>query len=374
MSSSAPAILFAGGGSGGHISPGLAIAERLRDREPKARAVFACSTRTIDRTMLEHAGEEFHPMPASPPSFRARAAWRFLRNYQQTRRRVRRLLRTESIDLVIALGGFVAAPCVAAARASGLPSVLVNLDAPPGKANRMIARKCQRVLSAVDLPIAPKFAQEVVGLPVRRSAITAEEPAACRRAFGLDPDRPVLLVTGASQGATSINAFMQEMARNHAADFAGWQILHLAGIEADEPLREAYQRAEIPAVVQPFTHEMGRAWGAADLAISRAGANSVAEVAINAVPSIFLPYPYHADQHQKHNAAPLIERGGAVLVDDGIEAAKNLEQLRPVLQRLMGDSAERARMRERLETSRPDDAAARIVEIVLNLISSSKGG
>ena len=322
--------------------------------------------------MLEHAGEEFHPLPASPPSFRARAAWRFLRNYQQTRRRVRRLLRTESIDLVIALGGFVAAPCVAAARANGLPSVLVNLDAPPGRANRMIARQCRRVLSAVELPMAPKFAERVVGLPVRRSAITAEEPADCRRAFGLDSARPVLLVTGASQGATSINAFMQAMARHHAADFAAWQILHLTGAKADDPLREAYRRAGIRAVVEPFAHEMGLAWGAADLAISRAGANSVAEVAINAVPSIFLPYPYHADQHQKHNAAPLIERGGAVLVDDGIEAAKNLEQLRPVLLRLMDDAAERAEMKRRLEASRPDDAAARIVEIVLEMIGSSK--
>lgn len=363
-SAGAPTILFAGGGSGGHISPGLAIAERVRELAPGALALFACSQRAIDREMLDDAGEAWIALPASPPSVRPAAVVRFVLNFRASVKMVKRLLAERQITHVVALGGFVAAPAVAAARGR-VPVTLVNLDAPPGKANRWMAKKCDRVLTAIELPMMPRFAQRVVGLPIRRRALAQADAHECRARLGLDPASPVLLVTGASQGATSINDLMVELARSHGELFSGWQVLHLAGRGADEPLRRAYEQAGIAALVMPFLHEMGLAWGAADVAISRAGANSVAEAEANAVPTVFLPYPHHRDMHQKHNAQPLVDRGGAVMVIDQIAADANARAMMPVLTRLLGDAETRAAMRRSLAREGRIDAAEAIAREIL---------
>ncbi|HRQ76311.1 MAG TPA: glycosyltransferase [Phycisphaerales bacterium] len=361
---SASTILFAGGGSGGHISPGLAIAERVREQSPMTHALFACSQRAIDREMLDDAGESWVALPASPPSIRPGAAIRFVLNFRASVKIVRGLIAEKNVSHVVALGGFVAAPAVAAARGR-VPVTLVNLDAPPGKANRWMAKKCDRVLTAIELPMMPHFAKRVVGLPIRRRAQAPADAHECRARLGLDPAAPVLLVTGASQGATSINELMMELARSHHELFAGWQVLHLAGRGADEPLRQAYAEAGIAALVMPFLHEMGLAWGSADVAISRAGANSVAEADANAVPTVFLPYPHHRDMHQKHNAQPLVDRGGAIMVIDQIAANANAMAMMPVLKRLLGDVEVRAAMRRSLKREGRIDAAEAIAREIL---------
>src|SRR5690606_13056094 len=130
---------------------------------------------------------------------------------------------------------------VAAARRRA-PILLVNLDAPPGKANRLMARKCTTVITAIALPMMRRFAKHVVGVPVRLAALTPGKPAACRRKLGLDPDLPTLLVTGASQGAGSINELMIELASSQQRLFDGWQIYHLAGRGNAEAVRAAYKQ------------------------------------------------------------------------------------------------------------------------------------
>ena len=366
---SAAVILFAGGGSGGHIAPGLAIAERLAEFDPHARAIFACSNRAIDADMLEKAGAEFVAMPAAPLRKSPMGLLRFAREYRRTIRMARRLIGERGVTQVVALGGFVAAPVVAAAKRCGVSATLVNLDAPPGKANRLIARQCDRVLSAVALPSLPRFAERIVGLPVRRAAIAPADQSACRAKLGLNPELPTLLVTGASQGARSINALLIELAVQSPEMLRGWQVLHLAGFGDDGPVRAAYQAAGIPALVQPFMHEIGLAWGAADLAISRAGANSVAEVAINAVPCIFLPYPYHRDQHQRHNAEPLARIGGAIIVRDRIDTDENVRNLSPILRDMLAGPGKLDEMRTALRAAKSADAAKFIAEIVLQKLT-----
>lgn len=363
--SSAPAIIFAGGGSGGHISPGLAIAERIASQRPDADRVFVCSERPIDREMLQEAGEDFVTIPATPPIMRPASLWRFLRTHLRSRSMVRELIQQRHITHVIALGGFVAAPAAVAGHQLGIPVTLVNLDSPPGKANRWMRAKCEHVFSAVDVPEPRGFADEVVGLPLRQRALAPGDAAACRKELQLDPDRPTLLVTGASQGATSINEMLIELLRHRSELFHGWQVLHLAGRDGDEPVRAAYQEAGVPGRVEPFLHEIGLAWGAADVAVSRAGANSVAEIAANRVPAIFIPYPHHADRHQERNAAPLAKVGGAMIVEDRITPKASAALLQPALRKLMNDPAKRATMRERLESLPFSDAAARIAAFAL---------
>lgn len=369
--SAAMTVIFAGGGSGGHISPGLAIAERLRERTSDVKPLFICSTRDIDRQMLEEAGETFVPIPATPPAWQPRAAWQFLRNFQKSRRQVRSLIHEQPVRGVVALGGFVAVPIVAAAKREGVPAVLINLDAPPGKANRMMARKCNAVYSAVALPMLPQFASEVVGMPIRRRAIAREKAAACRTELGLAPDRLTLMVTGASQGATSINRMMIELVHQSPALLADAQVLHLAGSGASESLREAYAEANIRAVVIEFLYEIGRAWGAADIAVSRAGANSVAEAAANRVPTIFLPYPHHRDKHQRHNAQPLVDAGGALMLDDAVDAEVNARLIEPILTVLLRDEVKRRTMQAALEPFARADAADRIAAMILEQLQLS---
>jgi UDP-N-acetylglucosamine--N-acetylmuramyl-(pentapeptide) pyrophosphoryl-undecaprenol N-acetylglucosamine transferase len=368
-------VVFAGGGSGGHISPGLAIAERLTEISPMSKAIFVCSQRAIDAAMLSEAKARFVPIPASPPAIKPAAVLRFLMNFKQSRSVVKQLIREKNVERMVALGGFVAAPAVVAARTMSVPVMLVNLDAPPGRANQWIARRCDEVYSAIDLPMVPNFAAKVIGMPVRRRAIAPGNVQFCRERLNLDPRKKTLFVTGASQGATSINSFMEELVATHGDLFRNqgpesWQIYHLSGAGADEALRQTYSSLGVNATVASFLNDIGLAWGAADLALSRAGANSVAEAAINAVPTLFLPYPYHKDMHQRFNAQPLVDLGGAAMVDDCITPQANVEHVGPVLRDLLDDDLVRESMRDRLRGHHFPDAAMTIAKMLLRTHSA----
>ncbi len=360
-------VLFAGGGSGGHISPGLAIAERLMEIDPESQAWFLCSQRPIDKLMLDEAGAQYSPLPATPPSFHLTKALRFLLNFRRSKHKAMEIIREGGVTYVVALGGFVAAPVVIAARACGIPILLTNLDNPPGKANRWMARRCGDVVSAIELPDLPNFATSIVGMPVRRRAIAPTSGLAwtCYDQLGLDPERQTLLVTGASQGSTSINEFIIALAEREPDVFEGWQILHLAGTGTWENLEKRYQATGIAVQVRPFLHDMGLAWGVADLALSRAGASSVAEASCNAVPTIFLPYPYHRDMHQKFNARRMVEIGGALLVTDAIDVEANLRQIGPRLRELMTKPPKLLAMGSVLRSNVPPDAALHIARMLI---------
>jgi UDP-N-acetylglucosamine--N-acetylmuramyl-(pentapeptide) pyrophosphoryl-undecaprenol N-acetylglucosamine transferase len=360
-------FIFAGGGSGGHISPGLAIAERLKEISPESHAIFVCSQRAIDASMLSEAGAEFVPVPASPPSFKPTDAIKFWSNFAQSKGMVKRLIRRRNVNAVVTLGGFVAAPAVSAAKSCGVPVVLVNLDAPPGRANQWMANRSDMVVSAIDLPTMPDFASQVVGMPIRRRAIASLSAAECRSRLGTPPNLPHLFVTGASQGATSVNAFMMAMAQAHPDIFRGWHVYHLTGSGAETDVHNAYAAAGISATVQPFLNDIGLAWGAADLAISRAGASSVAEAAANFAPTLFLPYPYHKDMHQKHNAQPLVDLGGAAMALDEVDPKENVQSIGPVLRDLILTAPRRQAMRQILREHQPGDAALTIARMLVDL-------
>lgn len=336
-------VVFAGGGTGGHIYPALAIAEHL------ALPVHVlCSTRPIDAEILRAAGVAYTPIDARPVALRPGAAGAFARSWPRAVRASGRVLdelaREHGSVEVVALGGFVSPPVARAARRRGLGITLVNLDAVPGRANRLVARWSQRIGTA--LPARGLARAEVVG-PIVRAAARAPAPTEhCRWRLGLDPDRPVLLVTGASQGAGTINELLAAFARVHAGALAGWQVLHQVGPDRDPAvLEEAYARAGVLARVVGYLEEMGTAWGAAELAVSRAGAGSAAEAQANGVPTLFLPYPFHRDQHQRANAEPLAQAGAAIIETDRVDPEANLAGAGAVLASLLVDSRRREAMR-----------------------------
>lgn len=371
-------VVFAGGGTGGHLYPALAIAQRLRERAEGVRCVFHCSDRPLDAQILTRAGEAFEASCAKPLSARPRGLARFLATWGRAVRQARGVIRSEASQgpvVLAAMGGFVAAPAAQAALVERVPLILVNLDAIPGKANRFIAWRARRSRGGEVVSTIPvrdgKGHWEVVGPIVRREALATGDQGACRERLGLDPSRPVLMVTGGSQGARSINTLLTALAKAEPGLFTGadgWQVLHQCGKGEAEAVRKGYDEAKVRperAVVQEFSDRMGDWWGAAELAIGRCGAGTVAEAWANKVACVFLPYPYHRDEHQKWNAQPLVDAGAAVVVRDEVDAGANLRSAGREIAALMRDAARRGAMRIGVEklgkSDGADEAARRIV-------------
>lgn len=345
-SGSGGTIVFAGGGSGGHIYPSIAIAERLTEANPGANLHFICASGPVDRRVLEPTGHAFTPinmtgLPRNPlrwPGFGLK-----LRRCQAV---CRQLLRDANARCVVAMGGYVSGPAVFAARQLRIPTLLVNLDAKSGKANRRLAPHCDRVFSVYDTP-GLGSTYEKVPFPVRRAALSSSPRSS-------KPGQPCLLVTGASLGAQTINDAMIELFKRGA--LKGWRVVHLTGERNDKQVRNLYGNADVQVI--PFTDAMGERWGEADLAISRAGAGSVGEAVANRVPTIFLPYPYHADEHQRLNAQPYADSGACIVLRDTKDATTNADQLQPLLADLLAQPDRLIAMRRALEALNPADAAA----------------
>lgn len=378
-------IVFAGGGTGGHLYPGIAVAEEIRARAGLAgrvtKCMFVCSDRPLDAEILGKAGEEFIASPAKPLAMRPRGLARFLRTWGRAVRDARAVLRSakqhagDERVVVVAMGGFVAAPVAQAARVEKVPVVLVNLDAVPGKANRLVAWLAQRatfgsVVTTIPVKGPVGASWPTVGPIVREAARATGGQRACRERLALHADVPVLMVTGGSQGAKSINTMMTALAASERELFSGWQVLHQCGKGEVDAVRNGYIESGMSAsrvMVREFSDRMGDWWGAADVAVSRAGAGSVAEAWANRVATVFLPYPFHKDEHQRWNAEPLERAGAALLAKDHVDAAKNVKAGGELIARLMRDDAARESMQEALGRLGPSDGAAEVASRVMEI-------
>jgi len=320
-------------------------------------------------------------MPQAVRPFTSRP-WHWPAFWRAWRRSVsvcRRMFLDRRPAAVVGSGGYASGPPVHAALALGIPTFLLNPDALPGRANRYLAR--HKALSAVfaqwevtreHLPTRARV--EVTGCPVRRDFLEVgrRDRAELLRSFDLDPARKTLLVTGASQGARTINEAMMALAER--LDWTGWQVLHLAGSSDVDRVAAAYARAAggasaaFPACVLPFTDRMAEAMAAADLIISRAGASTLAEILVLGKACVLLPYPFHRDQHQRLNGEVLAEAGAGILIEDARGTEENRQRLEPVLQQLMHDDAKRASMaRAAARLARPEAGsciARRLAETV----------
>ena len=364
---STPTFIFAGGGTGGHLYPGLAIAERLRARLPTARVLFLCSDREIDRKVLEPDAGPFAALPARPFAVGLRPLCRFVSSWPGAVRAARAAIREAARAgpvRVIALGGFVAAPAVQGARAERVPITLVNLDAAPGKANRWIAKRIGSGTAFSTVADAAHPSWRLLAPIVRSGATAMCDKPSCRRELGLNPDAPVLMVTGGSQGAASVNRLIAAIAQHRPGAFnaRSWQVLHQTGKDEEADPRAAYERAGIRALVAPFTRQMGLWWGAADLAVPRSGAGAVAEAWCNRVPCVFLPYPHHADDHQRLNAQELERRRAAIVCNDRVEPAANMADAGTVIAGLLEHPACLASMAAAAAGLPPADGATVIAE------------
>ncbi len=363
------AVIFAGGGTGGHLYPALAIVQALEQRLPSPpNSLFICSNRPLDAEILAREGVEFLSVPAAPFSTKPLGILRLMRSWAPSVRAARsaiRAFRTEGCGVcVVAMGGFVAPPIVQAARVEKVPRLLINLDAVPGRANRWIAKRADRVLS-----VNGAGGHESIPPIVRPSALYSGTPEQARIALGLQPDLPTLLITGGSQGAQSLDSLMLVLGSqpNSLPSLAGWQILHQARPKGLDNACGVYEKHSIPAVVTTFIENMGAAWAAADIAIARAGAGAVAEVWANRTPTIFLPYPGHTDDHQRRNARPLVDAGAAIIVRDEQGPMQNAFAVAEHLSPLLIDPTARDRMRTALAALGPADGADHAAQAIIQL-------
>ena len=353
-----PIYIFAGGGTGGHLYPGLAVADRLRQIQPDARVVFACSNRPIDRRILDGTPYAVVPQPVRTMPRRLIGWFRFLRAYAASASQARRLIADLRPAAVLGLGGFAAGPVVCRAAKAGVRTGLLNPDAVPGRANRMLAKRVEAVFTqfpGTAGQFKPSIARKVrhVGCPVRAEFAAAKREEAIEH-FGLRADRKTFFVNGGSLGAASINEVVDLLLDDLAPLADRWQVLHVTG-----PSKAAagVEAGELHVRVLEYCRRMDLAYAAADLTLSRAGAATVAELAATATPAVLVPYPFHADHHQRHNARALAEAGAAVVCGDAIDARANSLALGDTLLPILSDPDRLARMKQAAGQAQPLNAA-----------------
>ncbi len=351
-------ILLAGGGTAGHTSPLLATADALRRLDPDVVVTCLGTPRGLENTVVPAAGYPLElispvPLPRRPGVDLAKVPVRLRAAVKETLAVFDRV----EPDVVVGYGGYVSMPAYLAARRRRLPLVVHEQNALPGLANRVGARVAQRV--AVSFPDTPLPRAEYVGLPIRRMISTLDRAALrseARASFGLDPDRPTLLVTGGSQGARRLNQVVSGAAAALAE--AGVQVLHVVGPQGEAT--PAVTSVEVPYVVVPFVERMDLAYAAADLVVCRAGASSVTEAAAVGLPAVFVPLPI-GNGEQAHNARPVVDAGGGLLVDD---AALTSAWVAATVPGLATDPDQLAEMGAAAAALIPRDADDRLAAIV----------
>ncbi len=355
-------LLLAGGGTAGHVNPLLALAAQIRERHPDVVIRALGTAEGLEADLIPAAGIEMVTLPRVP--FPRRPSMDALRFPGRWRRAVG--VAREAVagaDAVVGFGGYVATPAYIAARRAGVPVVVHEQNARPGLANRLGARRAAAV--GVTFAGTPLPGAVVTGLPLRPAIAElvrarTEDRAAARSAgaaaLGLDPSRPVLVVTGGSLGAARVNGAVA-----HAADAllaTGAQVVHLAGAGKDDEVRRLVQAADYR--VMTYLPEMQHALACADLVIGRAGAGTVSELAALGIPAVYVPLPI-GNGEQRLNAAGVVEAGGGILVDDGdLDAAWVRANVVP----LLSDTGRLARMSESASAVGVRDGADRLADLV----------
>ncbi|THG33461.1 UDP-N-acetylglucosamine--N-acetylmuramyl-(pentapeptide) pyrophosphoryl-undecaprenol N-acetylglucosamine transferase [Naasia lichenicola] len=302
--------LLAGGGTAGHVNPLLAVADTIRRRAPEDTVLVLGTQEGLESRLVPARGYELVVIPRLPfPRRPNGAALRFAPAFQRTVAAVTETITARGVERVVGFGGYAAAPGYLAARRARVPLALHEANAKPGIANRLGSRLTAAV--GVAFPGTPLRGAQVVGMPLRREIETLDRAASRAEAleyFGLDPERPVLLVTGGSLGARRINATVVGSAAALLA--AGWSVLHIVGgkSEVSDPNLPHYRMLD-------YCDRMELALSAADAAVSRAGAATVSELTALGIAAVYVPYPV-GNGEQRFNARGVIDAGGGVIVDD----------------------------------------------------------
>ncbi len=367
-----PRVLIAAGGTGGHVFPGLALARTLKELEPAAEVRFAGTSRGIENRAVPAAGFPLDLLPILPLSRRlsletvlapfaaiagAVAAWQLVRRHR--------------IEAVAGMGGYVTLPVAVGARLAGVPVVLHEQNAIPGIANRLAARLARRIaLGVTDAAAAfPSGRTITIGNPVRPELARLDRNRVRevgQKEFGLDRERATLFVFGGSQGARHLNQAVIA-ATPHWPRPERLQILHACGRRDEAEVREGWRASDhlrrgLQVRIEPFVERMDLAYAACDLALTRAGAMTMAELTAAGVPAIMVPLPHATADHQTANARAVATAGGAVVVRD---ADLDGERLAAIAAPLLEDPERLSRMSVAMASLAYPAAAHELAALVL---------
>ncbi len=350
--------VIACGGTGGHLFPGLAVAEVLRSRGHEV--MLFISEKEIDALAVSNRSEfRFEKLPTiGLPSPFSPAIVRFTQRFYESLSLCRGIYRKFNPHVVLGMGGFTSTAPIMAGRMRRIPTFIHESNAIPGKANRLTARMVRAVLLGFKecAQHFPRAHTEVTGTPIRAD-LQRLDRAAARRKLGLQEDLLTLLVMGGSQGAAGINqSIIKSLPELQGLPF---QVIHLSGARDERLAADNYQRENIPAYVSAFHHAMEDVYSAADIAIARSGAASLAEFAAFSLPSILIPFPYAAEDHQTRNAEIFVRAEAAILLR---EAELNSDLLAQNIRALMSDPQRLQRMSENCGRLAPKNAAALVAE------------
>lgn len=349
-------VIIACGGTGGHLFPGIAVAQQLRamGHEP----VLLISRKDVDAEASRKYGDlRFHTVEAiaRPPLLSLRTPaffWKLLRTYLTCKSIIRR----ERADVVLGMGGFTSMAPVRAGHALGLRTYIHDSNALPGKSNRLTARWCTRILLGLREAAAwfPGKECVVVGTPVREELLHLPSPQEAREKLGLPTDKPLILITGGSQGAHNLNSLMVEAARQDA----GVHYLIIAGKKDEERVRQLAGDAPNISVIG-FCSDMPAAYASADGVIARAGASTLTELSLIGKACLLVPFPYAADDHQTYNARVFTQCGAAVMYQ---QAELNTEKILRFVHDIILSPEKRQAMEEAMRQQARPNAARDIAQ------------
>jgi len=362
-----PSIVIACGGTGGHLFPGLAVAEELLMRG--CQVTLMVSPKEVDQQAVK-AVRGMDVVTLSAVGLQRGQYLKFFLKFWQSRQLCMARFRQQTPHAVLAMGGFTSVAPILAGRSFGAKTFLHDSNTVPGRANRWLAPKVNQAFTWFPQTETHLKAPKVmsVGMPVR----TQFEPldaSGCKTALGFNPQKPLLLIMGGSQGARGINELVLHMLPNLTLMSPELQYLHLTGAEDFERVKNAYATQKAKALVRPFFSEMELAMGAASAAISRAGASSLAEIAAMRLPTVLIPFPQAADNHQYHNARAFADSNAARIVEqkNGRPEALNL-----VLLELIGNRSTREAIGYALAKWHTPAAAANMAETILQSIRQGR--
>ena len=359
-------VLLAGGGSAGHVSPLLALADCLRRRDPDMRVTALGTQKGLEQRLVPARGYDLRTIPkVAFPRRPSGALVRLPRALRAAVEAAGAAIDETAPDVVVGFGGYVSTPAYLAARRRGIPIVVHEQNARPGLANRLGARMTPYV--ATTFAATSLAHARVIGMPLRREIALLDRPATRTQAlahFGLDDHHPTLLITGGSLGAQRLNAAFASRVDSLRAH--GIQVLHVTGL-GKEFVHDS-SVAGPPYVVAGYVDRMDLAYAAADLVVARAGANTVCELTAVGLPAVYVPLPI-GNGEQRLNATDVIAVGGGILVDDSDLTPQWVDR---VLVPLLTDGVRIAQMADASATIGEPEADERLADLVA-VAANSRG-
>ena len=359
-------VLISGGGTGGHIFPAVAIANALRRRDPRTEIHFVGALGRMEMERVPAAGYDITGLPVA--GFDRKRLWRnfsVVMKLMRSLRLARKVLRDFNPDIAVGVGGYASGPMLKQAQKAGIPTLLQEQNSYAGVTNKLLAKKADKICVAYEgmERFFPAESIVMTGNPVRADILQSSlSPADARRKLGMDPDRPMVLVVGGSLGARSINDSIARYLSDIVA--TGAQVLWQTGkLYATEYQAVAEKHPHVTAV--PFISDMAAAYRAADLVVSRAGASTISEIQLLGVPSVLVPSPNVAEDHQRKNALALADRNAAVMVQD----ADAPQQLGRVIAELMAQPDRRATLGRNAAEMALRNSDEKIVDCIYQILN-----